>query len=262
MSLSRPLIRGARLTAHILIALPLAILFFHRPRHGSRIQRSLFQWWLRGVCRILRVRIVVRGTPADGSLLAANHISWLDIPALASVWYGTFLSKAEVAKWPVIGWLVRRSGTLLIRRGSVDSLHRATDAIRHRLERGDGICIFPEGTTTNGRSVRRFRPRLFESAIRAGAPVQPVALRYLGPDGRRHPHAPFIGEDAFLPHLLRLLRGPAITVEVTCLPPLRPDGHTAAGLAVQAHRRVTGVIGERGREGGHAAKPDRRRMAA
>jgi 1-acyl-sn-glycerol-3-phosphate acyltransferase len=223
--------RGGWLALHIAAAFPLVVLFFRRPRHDSRLQRRLFQWWHRGVCRILGVQVVLQGSPGDDSLVAANHVSWLDIPVLASVWHGDFLAKAEVADWPVIGSLVRRSGTLLIRRGSPESFRHALAALGRRLHLGGGACIFPEGTTTDGRAVRRFQPRLFEAAARCDAWVQPVALRYFGPDGELHPLAPFIGDDAFLPHLLRLLRGPAIRVEVAFLPRLSARGHAPRSLA-------------------------------
>lgn len=240
--LLRLALRGTRLAIHLLVAIPLAALFFRRPRHDSRIQQRLFQWWLGGVCRILGLEVKVRGTPQNGGLVVANHISWLDIPVLASLWYGTFLSKAEVAEWPLIGWLLKRSGTMLIRRGSIASLHETTDRLQRRLYEGGGICLFPEGTTTNGHSVRRFRPRLFEAAIESPPPVQPVALRYLDPDGDPHPAAPFIGEEEFLSHLLRLLRGPSICVEVTFLPCLRTSGHTAKSLAESAHRKIAMIV--------------------
>jgi lyso-ornithine lipid O-acyltransferase len=249
----RALFRGSWLALHIASAFPLVMMFFRRPRHDSRLQRRLFQWWLRGVRRILNIQVVLQGSPRDDSLVVANHVSWLDIPVLASVWYGAFLSKMEVAEWPVIGWLVRRSGTLLIRRGSVISFNEAVAKLEHQLCLGGGICMFPEGTTTDGSAVRRFQPRLFEAAVQSDAWVQPVALRYFDPDGNLHPRAPFIGDDDFVSHLWRLLRGPALRVELVFLPRLSAHGHAPRSLAEFAQWQISEAMARQlGCAAGHA----------
>jgi len=251
----RSLCRGGRLVLHIASAFVLVMLFFRRPRHDSRIQRRLLQWWLRGVCRILNIQVVLQGHPQDDSLVVANHVSWLDIPVLASVWSGSFLSKQEVAGWPVLGALVRRSGTLLIRRGCTASFGEAVTSVQHRLSLGGGVCMFPEGTTSDGRAVLSFRPRLFEAAVNAGAKVQAVALRYFDADGNLHPRAPFIGDDDFVSHLLRLLRGPAVRVEVVFLPRLSARGHAPRSLAEFAHWQVSEAMARQLGCAGHAG-PD------
>jgi 1-acyl-sn-glycerol-3-phosphate acyltransferase len=234
----RVLCRGTWLVLHIAVAFPIMLLCFRRPRPDSRLQRGLFRWWLAGVCRILRVQVVMQGRPQSGGLVVANHVSWLDIPVLASVWHGAFLAKAEVGDWPLIGWLVRHAGTVLIRRRSADSLGRAVGRMCGHMRRGGGVCMFPEGTTTDGRGLRRFQPRLFEAAIAADARVQPVALRYVDADGQRHPVAPFIGDDDFVSHLLRLLRGPPLRAELVFLPPLAVQGKPARALAELARAQV------------------------
>jgi lyso-ornithine lipid O-acyltransferase len=235
----RALFRAGWLALHIALAFPLVLLFLRRPRHDSRLQRCVFQWWQRGVCRILNIQVVLRGKPEDSSFVVANHVSWLDIPVLASVWYGAFLSKAEVAEWPVIGWLVRHSGTVMIRRGSAVSLGEAMGRLQRCLSLGGGICMFPEGTTSDGSAVRRFQPRLFEAAVQSDAWVQPVALRYFDADGNLHPRAPFIGDDDFVSHLWRLLHGPAVRVELVFLPRLSVRGHAPRSLAEFAHWQVS-----------------------
>jgi len=237
----RVLWRGSWLALHIAAAFPIILCWFRRPNPDSRLQRRLFQGWLRGVCRILRVQVVTRGVPQQGGLVVANHVSWLDIPVLASAWHGGFLAKAEVGEWPVIGWLVRHAGTVLIRRGCAESLGRAIDRLSEKLRQG-GVCLFPEGTTTDGREMRRFHPRLFEAAIRAGARVQPVALRYFDADGNLHPVAPFIGDDDFVSHLMRLLRGPALRVELVFLPAIAAEGQVARGLAGLVQARVSEAL--------------------
>lgn len=247
------LFRAGWLATHIVLGFPLIVLFFRRPRHDSRLQRRVFQWWQRGVCRILNIQVVLRGKPVDDSFVVANHVSWLDIPVLGSVWSGAFLAKVEVADWPVIGWLVRHSGTLMIRRGSVTSFNETLARVQHRLRLGGGICIFPEGTTTDGSAVRRFQPRLFKAAVQSNAWVQPVALRYFDPDGNLHPVAPFLGEDGFVPHLWRLLCGPAVRVELVFLPRLSAHGHAPRSLAEFAQWQVSEAMTRQlGCASGHA----------
>lgn len=227
---------------HVFAGFLMIFLFFRRKGCDTPMKRLLFQWWLKNVCRILKINVVVRGTPSDESFVVANHVSWLDIPVLASVWHGDFLAKEEIGAWPLLGWMVRHSGTILIRRGCFASFHYVVGRLQQRLRHGRGMCIFPEGTTTDGRSLRRFHPRLFEAAIHTDAWVQPVALRYFDPDGNLHPCAPFIGDDDFISHLVRLLRGPVLNAEVIFLPRLAARGHAAKSLADFAQWQVSEVL--------------------
>lgn len=134
--------------------------------------------WSARLLAILGVEVVVHGEiPEESGLLVANHVSWLDIPVINSLTGAAFLSKNSIRYWPVIGWFAVASGTLFIRRGRHDA-KRIAEAIATRLTEGRRMAIFPEGTTSDGREVRRFFPRLFSAAIDTGAPVIPVALCY------------------------------------------------------------------------------------
>lgn len=169
-------------------------------------------WWSRRLCRLLGVRVRGSGTPLRGpALFVANHVSWLDIFCIAAVCPTHFLAKREVAAWPLFGWLCRRAGTAFIRRGAAGAAGEATEQLARRLRGGGRVLVFPEGTSTNGAAVRRFYPRLFHAALLAGCPVQAIALRYPHAEGP-HPTVPFVGQDALLPHLWRLLGEPAIDV--------------------------------------------------
>ncbi|RMF12956.1 MAG: 1-acyl-sn-glycerol-3-phosphate acyltransferase [Gammaproteobacteria bacterium] len=189
--------------------------------------------WLKGLLRVLDVRVHALGRlpEVESALIVANHISWLDIPVLGASRPLHFLSKIEVRQWPVIGWLAARAGTLFIRRGG-GQVQAIRQAIQRQLSRGRTVVIFPEGTTTRGDDVRRFHPRLFQAAVDAGQPVIPVTLHYRR-EGVIDSLAPFVGEDDFFTHLMRLLLAPATDVYVSWGEPLRSD--SAAGLADQAH---------------------------
>ncbi|MDD3518099.1 MAG: lysophospholipid acyltransferase family protein [Chromatiales bacterium] len=216
MKLWRRIYRLALLAPYLALGLMLSAL------HGSAVPQGLpsprlqdiTRRWFVGLCRILGLRISVRGEPAAAPvLLVANHISWLDIPLIGSLTEVGFVSKAEVAAWPVAGWLARRTGTLFIERGGRDAANRTAEQMTWHLKRGRRILFFPEATTTDGREVRRFHPRLFAAAQLSGCAVQPLALRYPAIDGRASP-APFIGDDRLLPHALRILGEKYLPVEV------------------------------------------------
>ncbi|WP_284455979.1 lysophospholipid acyltransferase family protein [Alloalcanivorax xenomutans] len=196
------------------------------------------RWYLR-LLSLLGVRLRVTGAPAGGAmLLISNHVSWLDIPVIGALWPCDMLSKAEVAEWPVIGWLARNVGTLFIRRGSGE-VSRKVEEIRERLAGGRSVLVFPEGTTTDGRAVRRFFPQLLAAADQA--PVQPVALRYRDHDGDFDPALAFIGNDEFHHHLWRLLGRPRVIVDLTFGAPLPADDDPKR-LSERAREWISGQL--------------------
>lgn len=174
--------------------------------------------WNRAVCRILRLRLRITGRPDPAAgLTVANHVSWLDIIALGAQRPFRFVAKEEVARWPVMGYLARGIGTLFIRRGDAEQAAATGEAMTWLLRRGAHLLLFPEGTTTRGEQVLRFHGKLFLPAQLAGANVQAVALRYRGEAAGL---APFVDDDAFLPHLLRMLALPCIELELHYCPSL------------------------------------------
>jgi 1-acyl-sn-glycerol-3-phosphate acyltransferase len=206
--------------------------------------QGVTRWWHHQLLAILGVRLRVLGQVAQAPvLMLANHVSWLDTPLLGSIVPVRFLSKAEVSGWPVIGLLATAAGTLYIRRGARGSAERATGRVTDALHRGARVLVFPEGTTSDGREVLHFHPRLLEAAIRAERPVQPVAIRYPHPLGV-HPRVPFVGDDARLPHLLALLGEPRVEAHVHLLPPL-PAGLDRRALAARAEQAVRAVVTDR-----------------
>lgn len=215
-----PIWRALRVLAHVLTGTLLAAAAGLSRQAGLRRGwvPAATQWWHRGLCHRLQLELKSSGTLQTGALLVANHISWLDVPVLGALGPLTFVSKDQVRHWPVVGWLAQAAGTLFIKRGA----NQATTTIAQiaeRLDRGASVMIFPEGTTSDGRSMRRFHPRLLAAAQRTGLPLQPVAIRY-GSNAQPDPIAPFIGDNTLLAHLLRVLRHPGIAVEVTFLAPI------------------------------------------
>ena len=208
-----------------------------RRRHD---RTPVAQLCFRGCCRCLGIRIKEQGsTPRAPALLVSNHISWTDITVLGGLTQIRFLSKAEVAHWPLVGWLARQAGTLFIRRGGGEAAERRAD-IQETLEAGQSVLIFPEGTTSAGLTVLPFFPRLIGAATAADVAIVPVSIAYVR-DGKPCPVSPFIGDDDFHHHLVRLLAAPAPDVRVIWHQPVtRLPDESARALS----NRVRAIIAE------------------
>lgn len=220
----RRIYRLLNLCLHTLVGVVLAFLFT-RPNQvaPTPLFDSIACWWRGRIGRILGLKISVSGQPIPGpALWVANHISWIDIAVLGSQMPVSFLSKSEVRHWPILGWLAARAGTLFIHRGNRGGANAATEEITWHLIRGRRIILFAEGTTTRGNLVRPFHPRLFASAVRAGVPVQPIAISYSQSDDETpfhpHPTVPFVDDDTLLGHLWRVLGEARIGVKLSFLP--------------------------------------------
>ena len=204
--------------------------------------RTLAEWvlncWSNLTCRAFGIVPDVQGRPLDGPvLLVANHLSWADIQALHSVAEMSFVAKAEIARWPVFGFLASRGGTIYHQRGSHDSAHGAAAQMLEKLEEGGRVAIFPEGGILPGSQVKRFHARLFKVAVEAGCPVQPTMIRYVR-DGRRDDEVTFLGEENFLQNLLRLMGRPACRVEVRFLDAFETGDRPRRELAARAEAAV------------------------
>ena len=193
------------------LGLTLAVRLVERPLHG--LHRPWTPYITCAVCRVALRTIGIayrrEGRPLDGTVvLVANHVSWLDIFALNAAAPLYFVSKAEVAGWPGIGWLARATGTVFIRRERREA--RAHVALlAARLRAGHRLLFFPEGTSTDGQRVLPFKPTLFAAILEAGAgrdlAVQPVTLVYTPPRDRDARFYGWWGDMAFGPHLRSVL---------------------------------------------------------
>lgn len=137
--------------------------------------------FLAAAARIAGARVTLTGEPlAAHSLVLANHVSWLDILILGGATGTAFVSKAEVEKVPLIGWLADQNHTLYIDRAGRGDAHGQVRRIAERLEGAQPLAIFPEGTTGDGRTLLPFRPTLLNAVAPppAGVVVRPVAVDY------------------------------------------------------------------------------------
>lgn len=200
----------------------LARLFLLRPfLSAERYQRlghlTIYQW-ARTTMFVIGARIRVHGQlPTHGTLLVANHITYVDPPLLLSLTPCTMLAKAEVAKYPVIGPGAQAVGILFVKREAEGSRTAAQKAIADGLQAGRVVGIFPEGTTSPDGVVQAFRPGSFKAAVSVGAPVVPVAITYTTPN------LAWIGAESLAPHFIRCHSTHKVTVDVWVGPTLVSD---------------------------------------
>ena len=179
-------------------------------------------WWATGLLKSVGLTIQVSGTPRPGAtLLVANHISWLDIAAIhAAAPHARFVSKADVLKWPLLGWLIRNAGTLFIERERKRDAVRVVHAMAEALQAGDTVAVFPEGTTGAGRDLLPFHANLLQAAVATGTPIQPVVLRFAGPGADYSPAVEFLGETTLLQSIWRVASARGLCVHVHLLSPV------------------------------------------
>ena len=140
--------------------------------------------WARGVTRLLGMRLRVLGVPPRPPfLLVSNHLSYLDILLLYSCTSGVFVARRDMRSWPVLGPLARLMGTIWVRREVRRDAVRVLERIAVAITRGDGVILFPEGTTSSGAEVRPLKPALLEWAAQSGYPVHTAALSYRAAPG-------------------------------------------------------------------------------
>ncbi|MES9523342.1 lysophospholipid acyltransferase family protein [Streptomyces capoamus] len=194
---------------------------------GRRIPPDWVARWCRTIVRAAGVRVRVTGAapPDGGLLLVANHVSWLDVPLLTAVRPARMLAKSEVGRWPVAGALAARGGALFIERDRLRALPRTVAGIAGALRGGAAVTAFPEGSTWCGRAHGRFRRAVFQAALDAGVPVQPVSLRYRRQDGGPGTAAAFVGEDTLPASLWRVARCRGLVAEVEVRPLIPPGAH-------------------------------------
>jgi len=192
----------------LILRLPESVLFGNRRPLTPWITQfvSITMLWAIGLKRY------VSGIPLPrGGAMVANHAAWLDIFVLNAAARVTFVSKSEVAGWPGIGWLARGTGTIFIRRARAEAA-RHQGLLESRMQAGDRLVFFPEGTSTDGQRVLSLKSTLFEAffsdGLRRHIKVQPVSIRYVAPDGADPRFYAWWGDMDFGPSVLKILAAP------------------------------------------------------
>lgn len=259
-------LRVVVLLAHLLVGLAIGLLIF--PWQSQRRRNPTIKAWARVLLTICGAHLHVTGNAIDpqlarsgvadwtpGRLLLSNHISWIDVFAILSALPGRFVAKAEIGRWPLLGWLVTLVGTLYIERGRRHAVAMMNHRVREYLKAGETITVFPEGTTTDGTQMLPFHSNLIAPAFEASCDVWPVALRYTE-RGQPSRASAFIGDMGLVTSLWNILIARDLAIEVAFLAPIgttadRSRHHVAhaaqeaiaahLGLASPQHRRARGT---------------------
>lgn len=262
-------LRMLLLLAHVLAGIVVAAAVF--PWQSQAGRNRIIRAWSRLLLAICGARLRVTGRPlppaiartgiepgSRGRMLLANHISWIDPFALNASAPSRFVAKAEIRAWPLLGTLVTLVGALYIERGRRHAVASMNHRVRDRLKEGETVAVFPEGTTTDGRSLLPFHSNLVAPALEVGAECWPVALRYTE-DGAPSTAAAFIDEMSIATSLWNILVARRLQIEVAFLEPVPTVGdrnrHHIAEAAAERVAAWLGVPAPSGRRFSSAASP-------
>ncbi len=214
------------------------------PRLRGRRRLWLIRSWSAHILHILNVRLELDGTPpaSEPVLVVANHVSWLDIWAINAVQPVRFIAKAEMRAWPVLGWLAQQSGAIFIRRERRRDTSGVTAAGAAALRDGDLVCVFPEGTTTNGTWLYPFKSSLLQTAVEAGVAIHPLALRYSNENGMPNTDVAYYGNISLWQSLWSVLGQREIHVQLAFAPPIPVAGHHRRYLAHAAETAISSRV--------------------
>lgn len=237
------LFRATRLALHIAYGLTTAVAY---PWFSRNIRRRILQSWSAGLLEIFNVKVLLAADdPLHGlrsGLIVTNHISWLDVFVLNAIVPMRFVAKAEVRRWPFIGWLCARAQTLFLERGRAREAARLNVHLVQLLQQGECLAVFPEGTTTDGAQVAHFHSSLLQPAIDAGVQVHPTAIRYEDACGIRSTAAAYINECSFGASLRTLLHTPRLRVRVLATAPLAAAAFERRELTRRAREQITAAL--------------------
>lgn len=238
-------LRLLRLGLHLLAGAVICALIF------SWLDTAGRAWWVRrwsgrltAICGV-RIELLHDGAAcvAPRALIAANHVSWLDIFVINSIHPCRFVAKSDIRTWPLIGWLSMQAETVFIARGKIRDVRRSFKDVVASLNAGRHVAFFPEGTTAPLGTVLPFHANLFEAAIDARAPVQPCALRYVDVQGRLHAAVDFSGDTTFMQSVMMIVRARGLTAQLHLLPTIEPAGMHRRELAAHARRSIAAALG-------------------
>jgi 1-acyl-sn-glycerol-3-phosphate acyltransferase len=217
------------------------------PRASAERRRELVGWWSAKLLRIVGVVTEVHGAPPEqasrGAMIAANHVSWIDIFAVSSVRSTRFIAKSEIRDWPLAGWVVERAGTIFIRRERRRDTARINEVVHAALAEGDRVGLFPEGTTTDGDTLLKFHSSLFEPAVANAAPVYPCAVRYEHADGSLCRAMAYVGELSFMQSRGLVIRQKGVRARLAFSAPIETAGRGRREVAAAAHAAVATLLG-------------------
>jgi len=236
-------VRVLRVVGHVFRGLWVTRVRF--PRLDAAGQDHELRHWASRLLAILNVKVTCLNAPAalpPRCVLVANHISWLDVMTIFAVRPAVFVAKDEVRRWPLIGRLCEQAGTLFIARGSRQHAKHINGRVAETLAAGRVFAMFPEGMTTDGRSLNRFHRALFQSAVDADAVLQPVGIRYTGPDGAWTDAPAYVGDMSIVESMWRLVTARALVAELHFTPSIPASNGHRKDLAREAEAAIARAL--------------------
>ncbi|MDR5804180.1 lysophospholipid acyltransferase family protein [Caballeronia sp. LZ001] len=216
-------LRKLRLLVHLLYGMWVVARRF--PRASVDERSAMYRAWSLEMLRLSGMKLVVHNDEARldrGVLVVGNHVSWMDIYVI-NAWRPTpFVSKAEIRNWPVVGWLAHQLGTVFVQREKRSDAKRIMHELSNRLLAGEMMCVFPEGTTSDGQALLPFHANMFQAAVSASCPVQPVCIMYEDAHGKQSLAPAYIGDMTLSDSLDALLNATPLTAHLYVCNPLAP----------------------------------------
>jgi 1-acyl-sn-glycerol-3-phosphate acyltransferase len=241
---------------HVITALLMVALVFPFRSHANR--QRLVRWWSRRVMKVCHVRVLVTGPSSEsdsapiieqalrpggiGAMLVMNHVSWLDIFIIHAMRPAHFVAKAEIARWPILGYLTDRTGAVFIERGKRHAVREANHKVATMLAEGELVGMFPEGAVSDGNRLLPFHGNLIQPAIDTGAPVIVAGIRYRDADGGPTTAALYVGEINMLQSIVRIVRQGPIVAEVQLIEAIDGTGKTRHQLARAARALIADAL--------------------
>jgi 1-acyl-sn-glycerol-3-phosphate acyltransferase len=265
VSRARQCWRAARVLVHV--ARGLAITTFVFPRASAARRRALNRAWSRRLLALLAVELRLRGEIHDAGgnvVYLANHVSWLDIFVLDAHSPARFIAKSELARWPLVGKLIRDTGTIFVARARKADTVRVNAIAADALRGGDVLAVFPEGTTTDGTMLLKFHGSLLQPVIDSEGHVQPIALRYAFRDGRPSLAPQYAGGTSLARSFWSICGARDQVIEVIAHPPIAAAARTRRELAAlsEAAIRASLALPVAPAEAGRASATEPRTSAA
>jgi 1-acyl-sn-glycerol-3-phosphate acyltransferase len=229
----------------LLLAMVLPVMPLLAVPFPGRVRVVRLYWRL--FLRCIGVRIAKSGGPirnVPGVLVVTPHISWMDAFVIYALMPGTFVTKVEVTKSPGLDLMARVMKLIPIDRAKLRLLPDVVDTVADRLRSGQTVVAFPEGTTWCGLVHGEFRPAMFQAAIDAGRPVQPLRLSYHHRDGRLSTVPAFIGDDTLGRSFLRVVSSRP-TVAHVHVEEFQLPGEHRRDLALRCQEAVRGAAAQR-----------------
>lgn len=233
-----------RILTHTLLGILIVATSWPITEEKTRV--ALTKWWCRKLLKCFNITVVTFGelplANTSNNMFLANHVSWVDIYALNSIMPLQFIAKSDINHWPILGYLVRKSGTIFINRSSRKDTSRIVETTTQRLLAGANVGFFPEGTTTDGTSLAPFKSSIVQAAINAGAKLRPVAIRYPLPNDGINTQMAYAGETTLGESMMNVLSQKKPMVELHFLMPIDTQLDNRQLLTQSAFESITKTL--------------------